>query len=133
MIRVYAQGDERRMKPNEYSDIDACAPVFEDRAFEKFTLEHLGIVEAIICFKPYWEDNYIGFLLISDDMPVICARELHDFVHRSFKGIGMKRLQTDSMDCAVLNRWHEFVGFTLEGTRRAFMNGKDFNMWGMVA
>lgn len=106
--------------------------MFDDDTFFKHTLVKNDRVYAIICFKRYWKNNWCAFFLISEDMPAIYARELKDFVHNACNDLGAERVQTDSVDCDILNRWHQFLGFTLEGKRERMIYDKDFNMWGFL-
>lgn len=134
MIRDFESIDVRRLKPNAFSSHENMKFVFEDPTFIKQTLEDdkTGEVLCIICFKSYWQNNYVGCFLMAEEMPAIYARQLKIFMENVILDFNMERLQTDSVDCAVLNRWHEFLGFTLEGTRKKMIMGKDFNMWAIL-
>ncbi len=125
--------DSRRLKANEFSDASDMAWVFKDEGFDKHTMEDdEGRVLCIICFKKYWQDNYLAFLLISKEMTALHARALKSWIFGAMMDLRMKRVQTDSVDCPVINRWHEFLGFTLEGTRAKMLFDKDYKMWAFV-
>lgn len=125
--------DARRLKSNRFSRVNDMAFVFQDPTFLKHTLVSAkSDVLAIICFKRYWGNNWIAFFLISEEMPPIYARELKRFVDDAIMDLGAERVQTDSVDCPELNRWHDFLNFELEGTRKRMLYGKDFNMWARV-
>jgi hypothetical protein len=106
--------------------------VFDDPEFYKHTLIVGSDVYAIICFRRYWKNNFVAFFLISEDMPAIHARELKEFILQAVIDLRADRVQTDSVDDAALNKWHNFLGFTLEGKREKMIYGKDFNMWGFL-
>lgn len=133
MIRPFARIDARRIRANEFSDPKDMAFVFNDDEFYKHTLvADNGEVYAIACFRRYWHNNFIAFFLISKDMPPIHARELKRFIFDAIMDFRAERVQTDSVDCAELNRWHKFFGFALEGKREKMIFDKDYNMWGLV-
>lgn len=130
MIRRFQKTDLRRIKSNEFSEIEKVDFVFADDDFCKHTLVgEKSDVFAIICFKRYWNNNWMAFFLISEDMPVIYARELKNFINNAMIDLRAERIQTDSVDCPELNRWHKFLGFTLEGTRKKMIFNQDYNMW----
>lgn len=133
MVRPYFALDARRLRSNKFSGTGDMGWVLKDDRFKKHTLEdHEGRVLCIICFAKYWEDNYIGFLLISTEMTALHARTLKLWIFDVMMDFGMKRMQTDSVDCPEINRWHKFLGFTLEGTREKMMHDKDYKMWAFV-
>ena|SRR5688572_14075240 len=132
MIRKFERSDLRRIKSNNFSKTRDIGFVFDDDDFLKQTLTKDGNVYAIICFKSYWKNNFIGFFLIGEDMPAICARELKDFVDNLVVDLNIERIQTDSVDTEILNKWHYFLGFTLEGTMKKMIFDNDYNMWGFL-
>lgn len=134
MIRAYSGIDLRRIKANGYSDTRDLGFIFDDPDFYKSTLEDdsTGEIAAIVCWKAYWEKNYVAFLLISQDIKPIHARALRKYIHQGTIDFDMRRLQTDSVDCDELNRWHQFLGFDLEGIRKKMILGKDYAMWAML-
>lgn len=130
MIRHFEPPDARRLKPNEFSGTYDLAAIFQDESYYKHTLvDDNSDVQAIIVFRPYWQNNYVAFFLISQDFPKRLASELKEFVNNAILDLGADRVQTDSVHCEVLNRWHDWLGFTLEGCREKMIEGKDFNMW----
>ncbi len=133
MIRAFNRSDIRRIKANEFSKPNDLAFVFYDEEFYKNTLVgDDGDVYAIICFRRYWHNNFLAFFLISEDMPFIYARQLKKFLLDAIIDFRAERVQTDSRDCAILNRWHKFLGFTLEGKREKMIFDLDYNMWGLL-
>lgn len=133
MIRKFEKIDERRINANEFSGIGDMGFVFDDDDFYKQTLVgDDSKIYAIICFKRYWENNYIGFLLISEDIQPRHCVEIKKFIHNVVIDFNMDRLQTDSVKCDTLTRWHEFLGFSHEGTREKMIMYKDYDMWAML-
>ena len=61
------------------------------------------------------------------------ARELKKFMLYLIKELQAKRVETESVNCPVINRWHRFLGMTLEGTKKSFLEGQDYNIWGLVS
>lgn len=133
MIRNFEMIDPRRLKANQFSKPGDMSFVFNDPAFIKQTLVgENGDVYAIICFRAYWRKNFISFFLISEDMPIIYARELRKFLHNAILDFEADRVQTDSVACEKLDKWHKFLGFTFEGKREKMVFDKDYHLWGML-
>lgn len=133
MIRAFEATDIRRIKANNFSDpIDIKSMILREDFYKQTLVDEGGSVKAIICFVKYWGNNFLAFFLIADDMPAICARELKRFVYSAMADFRADRVQTDSVDCPMLNRWHKFLGFTLEGRREKMMNNVDYNCWGLL-
>ena len=65
-------------------------------------------------------------------MPPIYARELKTFVHEAVIDLRAERVQTESVDTPALNKWHEFLGFALEGKREKMIFDNDYNQWGYL-
>lgn len=132
-IRHFERMDVRRFKPNEFSHTKGMDFVFDDPNFYKFSLVgDKGDIYAIICFMKYWGNNYVAFFLICEDMPKLAGHKLKNFIFNAIEDLGADRVQTDSADDETLNKWHEYLGFTYEGTREKMMHNKDFNMWGLL-
>lgn len=133
MIRPFEKIDARRIKSNEFSRPNDMDFVFDDPDFCKFTLvDDDSNVLAIICFRAYWEKNYLAFFLISEEIQPIYARALKNFIYDAIYDLQAERVQTDSVDCDLLNKWHMFLGFTHEGNRAKMLYGKDYNSWGLL-
>jgi len=133
MIRKFEAVDARRIRANSFSDVKDVTVAFKSDNFCKHTLVgEKGEVYAIIVFGEYSKKNYLAFFLIAEDMPTIHARELKSFIYNAIFDLGANRVNTDSLDCPVLNRWHKFLGFTLEGKREKMIDDKDYNLWGLL-
>jgi hypothetical protein len=130
MIRHFEGLDPRRLKPNEHSETLDMGYVFADPAYVKFTqVGNDNDIVCIIVFQRYWENNYQAFFLLSRDYPVVMAKELKVFVDNAILDLGANRVQTDSVATPALDKWHEFLGFTCEGTREKMIFDKDYRCW----
>lgn len=133
MIRPFENLDLRRLKPNEFSEPYDMDFIFGDPETIKFSqVDDKSEVLCIMASKRYWQDNWLGFFLISQNYRPSYAKELKKFFHQGLIDMGAKRIQTDSVACPLLDKWHRFLNFELEGTRRKMIHGKDYNLWGMV-
>lgn len=132
MIRHFEPEDLKKIKVNRFSVNDQNVEDITNEHYYKNTFVDGPDVVCIVAFRRYWQDNFLGFLILSDDFTPRHGREVRTFIHQAMKDFNCKRLQTDSEACAVLDRWHEFLGFKLEGTREKLIMGKDFRMWAIV-
>ena len=133
MIRPFESTDIRRLKPNEFSEPYDIDFILDDPESIKFTqVDNDSNVVCIICAKRYWGDNYMAFFLIAQEYPPKLARELKKAVHDFIKDCGVKRIQTDSVDCDLLNRWHSFLQFKSEGVRKKMIFDRDYISWAWV-
>ena len=134
MIRTYNSIDARRLKnPNKFSDVKSCIFALEDPNFYKATLvSEDSSIHAIICFMRYWGNNFAAFFLISDNLTGREAVELKKFIYQAVDDFQADRVQTDSVHCEVLTKWHEFLGFRSEGVREKMLYNKDYEMWSIV-
>lgn len=134
MIRPFASTDIRRITPNKYAehvDIDTQLSM-PDLFIHSVVDDDSGDVVCIMAFKQYWGQNYHVSLIASDKMTFAHGKEIKQFIEEAIVDLGAKRVQTDSMDCPELNRWHEFIGFKSEGVREKMVFDTDYRMWGMV-
>lgn len=131
MIRRFDIEDLRSFDPNEYSNPAEVVDALADPNVDKFSLIENGVTQAIMVAQRYWGNNYAGFFLISEHFRKRNAFKLREFVHSTHERFGVKRIQTESPAVPVLDAWHKFLGFTLEGTKRKMMKGMDFNCWGL--
>lgn len=125
--------DVRRLKPNEFSEVYDTDFVLGDPDAIKFTqVDDKSNVLCIMASKRYWEDCWLGFFLISADYRPSYARELKRFFQQGLVDMRVQRIQTDSVSCPLLDKWHKYLGFELEGIRRKMLNNKDFGSWAIV-
>lgn len=138
MIRCFKKEDIHKLELNEYHGIDAIGATLDQYAayllkFHSWTLEYEGKVQCILSTNELVPGTYMSGILLSKDFNPICAKEVKKFIHEYvIPHFNMTRLETDSVDCEVLNRWHEFLGFTSEGVKRKYLNGKDYRIWSIV-
>lgn len=97
-----------------------------------YTLTDDGRPYVLICFFEYTDNCYNGFFVCDKDMKPRHAIKLKKFIDATAKWLKAKRLETTSLDCDILNRWHKFLGFEKEGTKRKYYGGKDYNIWGRL-
>lgn len=131
MIRRFQKEDLRSFTPNQFSDPSMAMGIFDQPGWEVFTQKDNDHTVAIICAQRYWGNNYSAFFLISENFSPRNAVKLKDFVHSAHERFGVKRIQTDSQAHPVLDAWHEWLGFKLEGKREKMMHGKDYHCWGL--
>lgn len=132
MIKDFTMKDLGYFVPNEHSNPDNVLDQLCSPEFVVLSLWHDGMVQAILVFKNYWGDCWHGFFLIAEGFPIKCAIFLKRFVHATMEKLNASRLQTDSVACDVLNKWHEWLGFELEGCKEKMMFGRDYNMWALM-
>ncbi len=133
MIRVFQKVDARRIKGNNFSSTIGMEHVFDNPAFYKSTLvSDDSSVHAIICFTRYWENCFAAFFFISEDLKLREAVELKKFVYQAIVDFEADRVQTDSVACEKLTRWHKFLGFKSEGVRKKMIHNQDYEMWAIL-
>ena len=132
MIEVFHKDDLRAFVPNPYSDPSDVMFAINSRDWLKWSLKDAGKVEAIIMASEYHSRCYVAFFLIAKDFRRRNAVKLKDFVHSTKESLNVLRIQTDSLDDAVLNGWHKYLGFTMEGVRKKMLFGKDYRSWALV-
>lgn len=125
--------DVRRLKANQFSDMKEATSAFDDPDFLKHTLiDNEDKVQAIICFKPYWNRNYVAFFLIAEGIQISEVRELKRFIYDAIMDLGADRVQTLSPHCDKIKKWHLFLGFRHEGTHEKMAFDKDYDTWAVV-
>lgn len=133
MIRNFCKMDVRRLKANKFSSAEGYAHIFDNPEFYKMTLvSNDGAVHAIICFTRYWGNCFAAFFLVSEDLNLREAIELKKFIYQAVIDFEADRVQTDSVACERLTKWHEFLGFKSEGIRVKVINNLDYEMWAIV-
>lgn len=128
MIRDFEKQDLELINTNEFSDLE----IYKD-LIDVINLKTMVNDEKVVCiigYVNYWGNNYKAFLSISEDFKQ--SRELKEYIYNLIEELNMERVETESPDNETLNRWHEFLGFKLEGTKVNFMDNQDYNVWGIV-
>lgn len=131
-VREFKQSDLASIKTNEFSCFDGMGSVFNIDGSVKFTIEDEGEIICILVAIEYSESKWKGFLLASTKMNAIHGEIVKEVVKEFFTIHNVSRLETESVDCEKLNRWHEFLGFELEGKKRHYIGEKDFNIWSIL-
>lgn len=127
-IRPYEKGDEDKLNPNEFSELDDVRDVFIDDGFVKHTLDDDGEVKCILCWKQYLPRHYAIFFLMPDGVKLGQARALKRFLDDATLKLQPKTCITYSVDCDMLNRWHKFFGF--KNQRKSLIEeAQGFNRW----
>ncbi len=132
MIRNFNALDPRRLKANGFSNAQGFEPIFKNPDWYKMTLVTDGSVRAIICFARYWGNCFAAFFLCSKDITMEDGAELKEFVYQAVIDFQAERVQTDSVACPKLTRWHKFLGFKSEGVRVKMVDNTDYEMWAIV-
>ena len=132
MIEVFHKDDLKAFAPNRYSDALDVLYAIDGANWLKWSLKDKGKVEAIIMAAEYHPRCYVAFFLIAKDFRARNAVKLREFVHSTKESLNVLRIQTDSQDDPVLNGWHEYLGFTMEGVRKKLMFGRDYRSWALV-
>lgn len=132
-IKQFTIRDLGAFIPNEYSNPDEIFPLFMDAKYQVQTLwGDNGLVRAIICFRNYWGTCWSCFVLIAQDFGAYDACLLRGLIDQYMVQHGATRVQTESRATDTLRRWHKFLGFNLEGTRRKMMFNMDYDAWAIV-
>lgn len=129
MIKKFEITDLGSFLPNKFSNPDVVLDQLTDPAFEVETLWHGGMVMAILAYRNYWNRNWLGFFLISEDFPGHLAIRLRNHIRETMERKDALRLQTDSVADPCLDKWHKLLGFKLEGTREKMLFDQDYNCW----
>lgn len=88
---------------------------------------------AILSFHEYEPTHFDGCILADEcfgDNPKYAVM-MKKLVNLLIKKYDMKRVQTTSEDSPELNKWHEFLGFSLEKKHCMTHRKKPFNLWSM--
>ena len=133
IIKTFHINDLGAFLPNEYSNPDEIFPLFLDARYEVQSLWGKdGMVQAIVCFRNYWGNCWSCFILISKDFELFNSCFVHNLIQRYMDERGAVRLQTESRTDETLRKWHEFLGFELEGKKRKMMFNNDYDCWAIV-
>ena len=97
--------------------------VSDKRVFED------GESKAIIGFLNYNQNNYYGFFIINETFEARCIPMLKECIEKLSEEVQADRLETESIACKEIDKWHKALGFELEGTKTKSYNGQDMNIW----
>ena len=137
MIRDFVKSDLNRLKPNGYTQkdfeavpIDVLAKTLDRN--HSFTFENDGEIELIASYSQYAKNCYRIAILVGQDLSISRMKMMKKFMKDTAKDLKAVRLETDSIDDDILNRWHKMLGFSLEGVKRKFNGVDDYNIWAMT-
>lgn len=126
MIREYEAGDEAMLNPNEFSDWTKVKGVFASDEWWKYSCVD-GHVRVIVGFKEMEPGTFALFGMFGKDVRAQHGRELKLLLENGADFLKAKRVITWSKACAVLNRWHRFLGFEIREPK--IIDGENFFMW----
>ncbi len=129
MIKPFEFSDLGYFIPNEFSDPARVIDVLADPSITKYTQWHDGMVSSILVYHEYHDRCWAGFFLVAQQPPLRAAMELKQYIEGTMERHNAIRLQTDSIACDILDKWHEYLGFKFEGCREKMMFGRDYHMW----
>lgn len=138
MIRKFKKEDIYNIELNEFNSIKEMGFSIEDYSdsillLDSYTLIHNGKIQCILSMSRLFKNIYVSGMLFSKDFDLFCAREIKRFIIDTIiPEFNITRLETESVDCDELNRWHKFLGFTSEGVKRKYFNDKDYRIWSIV-
>jgi hypothetical protein len=129
MIRDFEIEDLDKLDANQFSGRgEVSDDVFcENGGYDKYTLEDEGEVITIMCLKEYEPKHIAIFFLMKDGLNFKQVREIKKFMNKLTVELEPKTCITYSVDCDILNRWHDFFGFKKEGD--LLVEEKLFNKW----
>lgn len=131
MIRRFNIKDLEHFTPNEFSLMDDFT-VLTNPAFVVHTQLSGDKVQAILVFRNYWGRCWSGFILLCAGYSLRCAVELKRTIHQGIADMNVQRLQTESLSHPTITKWHEWLGFKLEGHKKKFIFNKDYDCWAIV-
>lgn len=137
MIRKYKPEDFDNIERNEfYSEGFIGSDRFKEMLLNEnvhtFTQTDGDNVLCIIVFFTIGQGIYQCGLVFSQSYLSMYAKEFKNFLYDSINAYNIRRLETESVDCSILNRWHDFLGFTMEGVKREYVDFKDYRMWSIL-
>lgn len=130
MIRNFHIDDLKKFVPNEYSDNPDLHTVFRDDEYFKFTQYTGEDIRALICFKDNGNRDWCGCFFVSKSFTRDNGQELKDFIQHCVNELQPARLWTASQDDIKLNKWHNFLGMSIE--KKIDVDGKGFNIWSRI-
>ena len=131
-VRDYIEGDLVDIAINPFSEFKGYEPLIHLESTVKKTLEEDGKIICIFCAIEYSADKWKGFMICSESIASRHIMNVKDVIQNFLKVYNVDRLETESVDCEKLNKWHVMLGFELEGKKRRYISDKDFNVWGIV-
>lgn len=134
-VQADFMGELEFLKKNEPDVFDMLINAFLYDNNLSYTLESngkiIGIVRGIM-YAP--RCMYIALYPTKEifNYKIAAAKTMKKFMHHVANCFNLERIETRSLDDEFLNRWHEWIGFSLEGTSKKWCYGFTYNLWGIV-
>ena len=87
---------------------------------------------AVLLWFEYSKEKAHAGIIASKEFDSKAALVLREAIPVLMKKNGFNRLETDSEDNDKLNKYHLFLGFAKEGTKRHYVGNTDYNVWSIV-
>ena len=127
-MRNFVEDDLNKIDLNDFScDALKYLDVFLSDTFTKFSLERDGKVWCIIAFRENEPNKFLALMMFDKKIPSIYARKIKSFMQEKIKEAKPDLVETWSVDCNFINRWHEFLG--LQKKEHIVYDGKELNRW----
>jgi len=131
MIREYKSEDMVKLKGNDFvRERTVYVKNFEER--ENYTIESDGEVVMIFSYKSYAPDRYTVYMEGAESLGIKEMKECKRLWLKGIESIRPVRIETISIANEINDRFHQFFGFELEGTKRNYLDGEDYNIWGWL-
>jgi len=131
VIRDYVNGDLKRIKGNcLLRERSVYVREFEKR--ENYTIEIDGKIVMIFSYKAYAPGRYTVYMEGSKYLNLGAMKEAKRHWITGIKSIKPIRIETTSIANKTNDRFHRFFGFELEGTKKNYLDGEDYNVWGWI-
>jgi len=130
-LRDYKTEDLVKLKGNDFlRERTVYVQDFEER--ENYTIEKDGEVVMIFSYKPYAPRRYTVYMEGSNKLDMAVMRQAKKYWLAGIEMTQPIRIETCSIANEINDRFHRFFGFELEGTKRNYLDGEDYNIWGCV-
>ena len=131
-VREFRAADLDNIQENEYSNFESFKGLLGLEQLLKATLVEGEEVICIMAAIEYSDTKWKGFLLVSELMRARHGVFIKEVLEKFLTEHNVTRLETESVACKNIDRWHRFLGFELEGTKRKFIDNIDFNIWSIT-
>jgi len=128
MIREYVAGDENRLSGNAYSRLDG---LYIPDCYSRKTIAVCGRITAVVFWFEHEPRKIASFIMLAEGAGIASIRELKRLINELAHSLKPEQVITFSRDCAVLDRWHEFLGFKRSEDGAILVQGKRLNKWVM--
>lgn len=133
-VRDYKHGDLEYIleNPSKWCNMQKWFLEYED-ALSKFTIcGEDDTPVAVVAWFCYASQKATAAIIASDSFNGSAAAFLKEVIPQKMVELDVNRIETESIDCEELNKYHEFLGFTKEGVKRHYIGRKDYVMWSIL-